>query len=151
MSEIDDDAGLQARAKVVLLGLQLVSEGNVHALDAGAVRGGDVDHTPRGERSLHDFHRRRIDRARDDGELRAAVKAAEEALAIATGGVARQRTTRSWDRFIVERYEGWSTARVAEAENCHRTQVWRARERLGRNGKDGTAKSGTGKNARAAA
>jgi hypothetical protein len=121
----------------VLIGLALVSEGAVSAIGAEPVHGGDVDYTPQGEKSLHDYHRRRMERATDDEQLRAAVVAAEEALSIATGGISRQRTTRAWDRFIVERYEGWSTADVARAENCHRQQVWRAREKLRRQGRDG--------------
>ena len=129
---------LVVRSNKALLGLLVVSEGKVQNLSSEVIHGGDPDFTPRGPRALHDYHRGRIQRARGVEALRAAVCAAEEALSIARGGEARHRATRRWELFVVERYEGWTTADVADAERCKRMEVWRAREKHRRNGRDGS-------------
>lgn len=132
---------LRKRAQVALVGLLLISEGRVGALDSVNVHGGSRDYTPRGERSWHDHHTAQIASARTLTVLEETVKAAEEALRIARGGEARQRSSLPWEEFVVRRYEGWTPKQVADVENCERMQVWRARENRGRVGKDGTLKN----------
>lgn len=127
---------LERRSRDVLLGLLLISEGQTRNPDAiGAGKPGSRPAV--GEESRHDYHRRQIMRARHGQALEEAVAAAEECLRIHKGGEQRHRESIDWERFIVERYPGWSTARVAEAENCQRMQVWRARRKHGVDGSTG--------------
>lgn len=123
------------RAHDVLIGLLMISEGKAGmALDLN--QGGESDHIPQDEQAWHDYHRRQI--FKSHGKRREeAIETAERALQIARGGLDRQRSSLEWDEFVVRRYAGWSTARVAEAENCHRQQVYRARLKLKVNTADG--------------
>lgn len=134
---MDDE--LRQRARQVLLGLLMLSEGKTQNIGRG-VDGGDRDYTPNQEQSWFDYHRRQITRARNGEELRDAVALAETALAIQKGGAARDVVSVDWKRYVLEKCIGMSTGQVAEQEKCSRMTVWRLREAAGFRGSDGEPK-----------